>query len=94
LNAHRRLADELAALPIFSVPRSSALLNYLAVLEVESLMSARSHLSVFAAHRQAVESSAHAIPAILERHCFLPLSAIFYYSLAAAEQYSLICVGT
>jgi hypothetical protein len=67
LNAHRRLADELAALPIFSVPRSSALLNYLAVLEVESLMSARSHLSVFAAHRQAVESSAHAIPAILER---------------------------
>jgi hypothetical protein len=66
-NARRRLAEELAALPIFSVPRSSALLNYLAVLEVESLMSARSPLSVFGAHRQAVESSAHAIPAIFER---------------------------
>ncbi|MFZ0735057.1 MAG: hypothetical protein WAM79_22260 [Candidatus Sulfotelmatobacter sp.] len=67
LTARRRLVEELAALPIFSVPRSSALLNYLAVLEVESLMSARSPLSVFGAHRQAVESSAHAIPAIFER---------------------------
>jgi len=67
LSARRRLAEELAALPIFSVPRSSALLNYLAVLEVESLMSARSPLSVFGAHRQAVESSAHAIPAIFGR---------------------------
>jgi hypothetical protein len=67
LNARRRLTEELAALPIFSIPRSSALLNYLAVLEVEALMSARSHLSVFSAHRQAVESSAHAIPAIFER---------------------------
>ncbi len=67
LNARRRVAEELAALPIFSVPRSLALLNYLAVLEVESLMSARSPLSVFGAHRQAVESSAHAIPAIFER---------------------------
>jgi hypothetical protein len=41
--------------------------GYLAVLEVEALMSARSHLSIFSAHRQAVESSSHATPAIFER---------------------------
>ena len=53
------------------MPRSSALLNYLTVLEAESvkatLFSAGSPAAALGAHRQAVESSAHAIPAIFEQ---------------------------
>jgi hypothetical protein len=68
LNARRQIAQELKALAILSVPRSSALVNYLAVLEAESVkatvFSAGSPMAALGAHRQAVESSAHAIPAI------------------------------
>jgi hypothetical protein len=71
LTARRRIAQELRALAILSMPRSSALLNYLTVLEAESvkatLFSAASPVAALGAHRQAVESSAHAIPAIFEQ---------------------------
>jgi hypothetical protein len=69
LNARRQLDQAFKALPIFSVSRSSALLNYLAVLEAESVKAAAfsgSTLAAFGAHRRAVESSAHAVPAIFE----------------------------
>jgi len=68
LKARREIAQELRALKILSVPRSSALLNYLTVLEAESVKAAVSSpgstVTTFGAHRQAVESSTHAIPAI------------------------------
>ena len=71
-NARRHLAEELRSLPILSAPRSLALLSYLAVLEAEaikvSIFSPSSPEAIFGAHRQAVESSAHAIPAIV-KHC-------------------------
>ena len=70
LNARRQLEQAFRALPIFSRPRSVALLNYLAVLEAESVkaavFSSNPTLTTFGAHRSAVESSAHAIPAIFE----------------------------
>lgn len=69
VNARRQLDQTLTALPIFSILRSPDLLNYLTVLEAESVKAAAfspgSALTNFSAHRQAVESSAHAVPAIL-----------------------------
>ena len=71
LNARRQLTQELRSLAIFSVPRSSALLHYLAVLEAESfkasVFSQCSPVAIFGAHRLAVESTTHAIPAIFEQ---------------------------
>ena len=70
LNARRQLTEQLRSLAIMSVPRSSALLHYLAVLEAESfkasVFSQCSPVALFGAHRQAVESTTNAIPAILE----------------------------
>jgi len=71
LKARREIAQELRALEVLSMPRSSALLNYLTVLEAESVKAAVSSpgstVATFGAHRQAVESSTHAIPAIFEQ---------------------------
>ena len=70
LNARRQLTDQLRSLAIFSVSRSSALLHYFAVLEAESfkasVFSQCSPLAIFGAHRKAVESTTHAVPAIFE----------------------------
>jgi hypothetical protein len=70
LNARRQLEAAFRSLPIFTIPRSAALLNYLTVLEAESVKAAvfstDSTLTTFGAHRSAVESSTHAIPAIFE----------------------------
>jgi hypothetical protein len=67
-NARHKIAQDLRALAIFSVPRSSAILNYFAVLEVKfGIFSLDSTIAMFGAHREAVESSMYALPAIFEQ---------------------------
>ena len=67
LTARRQIAEELRTLAIFSVPRSSALLNYFVVLEVQyGKLSLDSTIAIFGGHRKAVESGMYALPAIFE----------------------------
>jgi hypothetical protein len=66
--ARREIARSFEALPIFQRPRGQALYHYVAVLEVEALKAGGDAARYFGAHRSAVESSFHAIPAVV-RQC-------------------------
>lgn len=69
LDARHRIAEDFRALAIFSTPRSSALLNYFAVLEIKyGISSLDSTVAMLGAHREAVEATMYALPAIFE-HC-------------------------
>lgn len=68
LEAKRKIVASYEALPIFRESRSDALYNYIAVLEIEAfkaMLSEAPNEAMFQAHRYAVESSASAIPSII-----------------------------
>ncbi len=65
--ARREIVCEFDSLPIFQRPRGQALYHYVAVLEVEAFKTGGDPDLYFGLHRSAVESSVHAIPAIMKR---------------------------
>lgn len=67
IDARRKIREAFNSLPIFRRPRGQALYHYCAVLEVEAFKAGASLTGHFSAHRAAVESSIHAIPALFER---------------------------
>lgn len=68
--ARREIGRTFETLPIFRRPRGQALYHYVAVLEVEAFKAGKDVAPYFRAHRFAVESSFHAIPAMVRRCAF------------------------
>ena len=71
LNVRRQLEAAFRSLPIFSIPRSAALPKtvdwfWRPDASRTPVVSTDTTLTTFGAHRSAVESSTHAIPAIFE----------------------------
>jgi hypothetical protein len=65
--AKQRIAECFDGLAIFQRERGQALYHYCAVPEVEAFKAAGKPTVYFAVHRDAVESSFHAIPGIMQR---------------------------